>query len=154
MKKKATLGIITAIILTMILGGNAILANSQGLAENVAEDVGDSARSIGNGIVNGAVEGAGMVRSASNTVVNGVDQGIEATKDIAPVGEEAKNQTQTMTTEGNLADTRDNLSSRTFLGINFSIWMWIILIIVIIVIIVLICRYMKQHDDEEDNHRD
>lgn len=142
MKKKAILSILTAIIVITLLGGSTILANSAGVAGNLAEDVGDTVHSVGNGIANGVTEGAGMARSAGNSIVNGVDQGIEATRNITPVGEEAKNQTQTMTTEGNLA-------SRTFLGISFSIWMWIILIIVIIVIIVLICRYMKQHDDEE-----
>lgn len=168
MKKKTFLVIAFAIIFFILLGTNVFA--SSGVAGNVANDVvgaveggGEMLRSAGNAVVNGAVTAGDYARDAGNMIVNGTDTAIDAITDnqtlangivssegVRPTGEGAKNQTQTMTTDNVLSG--NNLSSGEFLGIKFSVWMWIVLIIVIIVIIALICKYMKEHDDENDTN--
>lgn len=151
---------ITILIIACFALFSSISPASQATARQVgndiattAEDMGDGMRQMGNGIVNGVQNGAGMVRDGGNHIVNGVDTAIDRTENgVRTAGEDAKNQTQTMTNGNTLSN--NNWQSATFLGISFSIWMWIILIIVIIIIIVLICKYMKEHDDNRNDRDD
>lgn len=150
----AILSVVCALVFSSMVP--AIQATARQIGNDIAgtaEDVGDGMRQMGNGIVNGVQNGADMARDAGNHVVNGVDNAMDRTNNgIRTAGEDAKNQTQTMTTDNTLSD--NNWQSSKFLGISLSVWMWIVLIIVIIIIIVLICKYMKEHDDNTHDRDD
>lgn len=159
MKKKTIFITILTILFFTLCGSYAFATtdNARQIGNGIAgtaEDVGDGVRTMGNTVVNGVQNGAGMARNAGNTVVNGVDTAIERTDNgVRTAGEDAKNQTSTMTNNNELANNNDWKSAQ-FLGISMSVWMWIILIIVIIIIIVLICKYMKEHDDNRNDRDD
>ncbi len=155
MKKTVLITILTIVFFAICSTG--VLATGRQIGNDIAgtaEDVGDGMRQMGNGVVDGMQDAAGMARDAGNGIVNGVDTTMQRTGNtVRDMGESAKNQSQTMTTDNTLSGN-DNWQSAKFLGISFSVWMWIILIIVIIIIVVLICKYMKEHDDNGHDRDD
>ena len=134
-----------------------VASDAAGVVENGGQMVGNAVENGGQMIGNAVEGGTDMIKDGANIVddtmtgegnmiENGVTTGSQALNDI---GGDAKNATETMTTDGLL--TGNNLSGQEFLGVNLSTWLWIIVIIIIIVVIVLICKYMQKHDDNEDD---
>lgn len=149
--------IITAISLFIfgLLSTFSFATENSGVVGNVAGDavntVVDGGQMVGNAVEDGADminDGANMIDDSMAREGNMIENGVTNSQTLNDIGGDAKNATETMTTDGLLSG--NNLSGSQFLGINLSVWLWIILIIIIIVVIILICKYMQNHDENND----
>ena len=161
MRKKMSI-IATLTILAICLISSFVYAQSgdsmvRDATDGTANAINDGGQMIGNAVENGGdmignviSDGGAMVGNAVDSGTNMIDgntpisNGIIDSQTIENVGGDAKNAVDTMTT------ANVSMSNISFLGINLSVWMWIVLIIIIIVVIVLICKYMKEHDNNDD----
>ncbi len=156
MNKKVLIITAISIFIFGLLSTFSFATENGGVVGNVVSDatnvVEDGSQMVGNVVKDGAdmvSDGVNMVDNTMATEGNMIENGVNS-QTLNDMGGDAKNATETMTTDGLLSG--NNLSENKFLGINLSVWLWIILIVIIIVIIILICKYMQNHD--EDNNED
>ena len=121
--------------------GNMVQDDGQ-IAGNIARDGADA---VGDAVEDGYNTLTQNMMDENTPVANGIID----SQTLNDVGEDAKNATDTMTTDNVL--TNNNMLSGEFLGISLSVWMWILLIIIIVAVIIIVCKYMKDHDDYKDD---
>lgn len=112
------------------------IRNVVGGAENVVEDAG---KGIVDGVRNVTSGGENMMENAARDVGNGVqDAGNRVTG--AMTGD---NYDATRTTTRSAV----NANEGTFLGMNGTVWTWLIIAVVAVAIIALIWMYVKQNNN-------
>lgn len=143
MKKKLYLAlfIITAIFISSIsyvfaANSTAVqdIRNVVGGAENVVEDVG---KGVAGGIRNITAGGENVMENATHTNANNST----SNKTTGTATSNNNNYTATRTTTRSAANTTNG----NFLGMNSTVWTWIIMAIVGIAIVALVWMYAKQN---------
>ena len=160
MKKKALIITAISILVIVFFSTFSFATSDDGIVGNVVEGAGNMARDAGEMVANVAEDGMDMIDNGAEMIENGVDSqgntmsnGMVNSQTLNDIGGDAKNATDTMTDRGVLDGNA--MSANGFLGMNNSVWLWIILIIIIIAVIVFICKYMQKNDnnnlDDDDD---
>ena len=160
MKKKALIITAISILIICLISTFSFATQEGGVVGNVVDDAGDMARNAGEMVSNVAEDGMDMIEDGANMVGEGITDGANTmsngmvnSQTLNDIGGDAKNATDTMTDRGVLDGNA--MSANGFLGMNNSVWLWIILIIIIIAVIVFICKYMQKNDnnnlDDDDD---
>ncbi len=154
MTKKVLIITAISIFIFGLLSTFSFATEDSGVVGNVVSDaanvVEDGGQMVGNAVKDGAdmvSNGVNMIDDTMTTEGNMIENGVNS-QTLNDMGGDAKNATDTMTTDGLLSG--NSLSENKILGISLSVWLWIILIIIIIVVIILICKYMQKNDDNND----
>ena len=154
MTKKVLIITAISIFIFGLLSTFSFATEDSGVVGNVVSDatnvVQDGGQMVGNAVKDGAdmvSDGVNMIDDTMTTEGNMIENGVNS-QTLNDMGGDAKNATETMTTDGLLSG--NSLSENKILGISLSVWLWIILIIIIIVVIILICKYMQKNDDNND----
>lgn len=114
------------------------IRNVVGGAENVVEDAG---RGIVDGVRNITSGGENMMENVAGDVGNGVQN---AGNDIAgALTTDNNDYDATRTTTRSAVDANEG----TFLGMNGTVWTWLIIAVVAVAIIALIWMYVKQNNN-------
>ncbi len=154
MKKKTLIAIITlfAVILFGVasfasnnnMGSDAVngVRNFVGGAENVVED---AAKGIAGGIREGISDVENGAEDASRTGGNNMQGAMTSDNNGTNGTDRNYNATRTATT-----GTTDN----TFLGMNETVWAWLIMAVVGVAIVALVWYYGKQNEMTAHNHDD
>ena len=90
---------------------------------------------------------ANFAREATENVAGGVENALDTTGNAIENVNGVRNTLDT--TNSAISDTTANAAGYTFLGMSLDVWMWIILIAIVVIAVVLICKYMKEHNDND-----